>query len=67
MARDKCGFAYRKMGDVSIHCTAQKKPFDYCAHQYMCHQTKRWELSPPWLTCPLRKKEVIDEQEDYDN
>lgn len=67
MAAEKCGFAYRKLGDVSIHCKRQNKPFDYCAHQYLCPQTKRWELSPPYADCPLRKKEVIDEQEDNDN
>ncbi len=53
-----CEYAYRKPGDVSLHCkrlSRDGKMSDYCAHQYLCNQTRRWEVSPQGRDCPLRK------------
>lgn len=56
MAKENCPHAFRKPGDVSLHCKklAGGKFSDYCAHQYLCHQTKRWEATKVAKDCPLR-------------
>lgn len=54
---EKCPYAFRKRTDKSVHCKhLVNENFDYCAHQYMCPNTKRWEASPWAEDCPLRKK-----------
>lgn len=56
-----CEFAYRKAGDVSLHCKRlleMDRTPDYCGHQYLCNQTRRWEVTPQGRDCPLRKKEA---------
>ena len=52
-----CKYAYKKHGDVSVHCTLLK-PFasDYCAYQYLCNQTRRWEVSKRSNECSVRRK-----------
>lgn len=52
-----CQYAYKKRGDVSVHCTLLK-PFasDYCAYQYLCNQTRRWEVSKRSNECSVRRK-----------
>jgi hypothetical protein len=52
-----CQYAYKKHGDVSVHCTLLK-PFasDYCAYQYLCNQTRRWEVSKRSNECSVRRK-----------
>ena len=50
-----CPFAYRKNGDVSLHCRKlDGKPSDYCAHQYLCNRSRKWEVSPKAAKCPLK-------------
>lgn len=52
-----CPHAYRKPGDVSVHCRrlADKKQ-DYCAHQYLCNMTRKWEVSDKGRTCVVRDR-----------
>lgn len=57
MGGEKCRHAFRKRGDVSLHCKKlENEQFSYCAHQYFCHQTRRWEATPHAEDCPLRSK-----------
>lgn len=53
---ENCPYAYRKHGDVSIHCKLVDPPMDYCGHQYLCQKTQRWEATAQINECPLRKK-----------
>ena len=49
-----CEYAYRKNGDVSLHCrylTEKKARHDWCAHQYLCGITKKWEVSAESSHC----------------
>lgn len=52
---EKCKYAYRKNGDVSVHCRLVEGKFDYCAHTYFCSNTSRWEADK-LAQCSLRKK-----------
>lgn len=58
MVKENCPHAFRKRGDVSIHCEilAQETRADYCGHQYLCRQTRRWEATKQAADCPLRMK-----------
>lgn len=54
---ENCPNAYRKKGDVSLHCRAlEGQRFTQCAHQYLCPRTRRWEATPDARKCKLRKK-----------
>lgn len=56
----ECKYAYRVIGDVSLHCMAQKESgarHDYCAHQYLCAQTRRWEVSSGAGKCEILQNE----------
>ncbi len=52
---EKCIYAYRKNGTAAVMCKAIKKGDPYCGHQYMCHNTKRWEANPA-VRCSIREK-----------
>lgn len=53
----ECAKAYRKAGDAALHCTAvPDKRTDYCAHQFLCQKTGKWEVSPVGAHCPLKKQ-----------
>lgn len=55
----KCEYAYRKNGDVSLHCrylTQNGARHDWCAHQYLCGRTRRWEVSEGAYGCDVRKE-----------
>lgn len=56
MPKENCQFAYRKRGDASIHCKKINGNMDYCAHQYFCPKTQRWEATEQTNKCPLRNK-----------
>ena len=56
MAKENCPFAYRKQGDVSIHCKKVSGNMDYCGHQYFCSKTRRWEATEQINKCPLKNK-----------
>ena len=52
-----CEYAYRKNGDVSLHCrylTEKKARHDWCAHQYLCSRTKKWEVSNGASHCKIK-------------
>lgn len=54
---ENCPFAYRKRGDVSLHCKKlEGDRWTQCGHQYFCRNTKRWEATKQAKDCPLRKK-----------
>ena len=55
-----CEFSYRKNGDASLHCRFQSDRgdrHDWCAHQYLCARTKRWEVSDGAARCEIRKQD----------
>ena len=58
MRAERCKYALRKRGDVSLHCEllAQEK-FSQCIHQYYCNNTGRWEASPSEKTCRIKTAE----------
>lgn len=54
--KGKCAQAYRKPGKNSVHCniqTAKGGQWDFCAHQYLCQRTGKWELTAEATVCPL--------------
>lgn len=55
-----CPYAYRKSGDVSVHCRVltedKNSSQDYCAHQYLCNMSRRWEVSTKGQTCTVKNK-----------
>ena len=55
MMNEKCEFAYRKNGINAVMCRVVQGNYPYCAHQYMCHNTKRWEADKQ-AQCLLREK-----------
>lgn len=52
---ENCAYAYRKRGDVSVHCKLINGQFDYCTNMYMCSNTKRWEVNKA-AQCAIRFK-----------
>ena len=59
MVRGACQYAYRKPGKDTVHCsiqTAQAKKWDFCAHQYLCNQSRRYEMNADANGCALPKK-----------
>ena len=57
---EHCPYAYRKIGDVSLHCCADEhnSESDWCAHQFFCPDTGRCEVSPDGARCPLRERKI---------
>lgn len=58
MGNGTCKHAYRKPGRKEIFCEIQHKegkPFDFCAHQYMCGRTKQYELNENAADCPAKE------------
>nr|DAD87640.1 MAG TPA: hypothetical protein [Siphoviridae sp. ctoMB99] len=53
---ENCPYAYRKRGDVSVHCKKMPENASWCGHQYLCPQTKRCEATKQAALCPLRKE-----------
>ena len=54
-----CEYAYRKNGDVSLHCrilAEQDDRRDWCAHQYLCKRSRMWEASDDAGRCEIREK-----------
>lgn len=52
-----CPYATRKPGSASLYCkllVEANKPFPYCAHQYLCRITNRWENTEMSRDCPVR-------------
>lgn len=57
----ECRYACRVKGDVSVHCRILQERgarHDYCAHQYLCNRTKRWETSQEAISCEIAKQAV---------
>lgn len=54
-----CEYAYRKNGDVSLHCrvlAGKGERRDWCAHQYLCKRSRMWEVSDGAARCEIREK-----------
>lgn len=66
-SKGTCKYAYRKPGKNTVHCAIQTKQggkWEFCAHQYLCKNLNRYELSKEAEMCPLPKKieeRVIEE------
>ena len=63
-----CRYAYRKPGSNAVHCRIQRdeaKQWDFCAHQYYCAKSKRYELSCDACALPQKyeAKLIKDGQE----
>ncbi len=59
MVYGTCEYAYRKPGCDTVHCSIQKaqaRKWDFCAHQYLCNQTRRYEMNTDATACTLPKK-----------
>lgn len=54
---EKCKYAYRKRGDVSVHCMAIRRAYDYCINMYYCGDSKRYEANDGVNVCNIRKSE----------
>lgn len=62
-----CEYAYRKNGDVSLHCrylTEKKARHDWCAHQYLCGRTKSGKFLPNLPT--VKSKPSVHSLKPYD-
>lgn len=54
--KGNCANAYRKPGSNAVHCKIQAErggQWDFCAHQYYCNQSRRWEMTAQANRCPL--------------
>lgn len=53
-----CPLMYRSTAAGSLHCKAQtsrrEEKKDYCAHQYYCPQTRRWENTQAAQKCAIK-------------
>lgn len=59
MQKGACDRAVRKPGSNAVHCTIQAErggQWDFCAHQYYCNQSRRWEMTSQATRCPLREE-----------
>lgn len=57
--KDTCPYAERPSNALPVRCEIQhdnKSKWDFCAHQYSCRVTGRYELTAEATTCKLRKK-----------
>lgn len=53
-----CEYGFRNKGDVSVHCRllSTHGKNDYCAHQYLCRVSGKWEVSNQGQNCPIKNK-----------
>lgn len=66
--KERCIYAYRKRGKAAVFCKLIEGG-DYnsvCGHQYMCNQTKRWEVNNS-AQCSLRQKAITGEGQKENN
>jgi hypothetical protein len=52
-----CQQAYRKGGSNAVHCKIQQErggKWDFCAYQYFCKKSNRYEMSAEVAKCRLR-------------
>lgn len=55
-----CPYVFRKPGRNTAHCRAlaeRGQSNDFCAMQYFCRVTDRWELKPEAARCILTENE----------
>lgn len=58
---ERCKYAYRKAGDVSLHCVLLNKyTSSQCAYQYYCNKTRRWEVNQDAGKCNVIQRETKD-------
>ena len=57
--KERCIYAYRKRGKAAVFCKLiEGGDFNsVCGHQYMCNQTRRWEVNNS-AQCSLRQNAV---------
>ena len=60
--KDRCEYAYPKGADGVLHCHKQKCEKDFCGHQYLCSDTKKWESTTAYRDCTIRRKPDEDEE-----
>ena len=66
MGKVKCGYEYRKRGDVSLHCRLLNgEKWTQCAHQFHCPHTDKWELSSQAARCPIPQKYKNPQKKGY--
>lgn len=57
--KENCPFAYRQYGDKNVHCRKiQEIPYvrwTFCAHQYECRRSGRWEATKNPKDCKYRQ------------
>lgn len=56
--KGSCVFSFRKGGNA-VHCQIQAQnggKWDFCAHQYFCRNTNRYELSKQANMCTAPEK-----------
>ena len=64
--RGACKLMYRKPGKDTAHCKVQAEKggqWDFCAHQYFCHRTNKWELTDKANACPLAAETPVKQAE----
>lgn len=52
-----CPYVRRHKNSAALFCgilEAENRPSPFCAHQYMCRVTNRWENTEQSHDCPLR-------------
>lgn len=52
---ERCPYAERRPGSVSLLCGKQAGRFPICGHQHLCGLTGRWENTEQAARCPLRE------------
>lgn len=54
-----CANAFRSAYDNVVHCRVQAdgaKKWDFCAHQYLCNRSRRYELDVSASQCALLRE-----------
>lgn len=61
--KERCIYAYRQRGKAAVFCKLIEggNYNSVCGHQYMCNQTKRWEVNNS-AQCSLRQKAIADKE-----
>ena len=52
---ERCPYAVRRPGSVSLLCEKQTGRYPICGHQHLCPQTGKWENTAIAARCPLRE------------
>ena len=55
---ENCKNAYRKRGKNAVYCKAIEGDYDFCACQYLCPNTQRWEANKA-TQCVYKKAKPV--------